>query len=693
MFPLPNPQTKRWSQPNNSDRFGTLHVTRNMDFDQEGYMKLSKRSRSIFDDSLDADLGEIIAITYDASNERYYILSGGKIFYTNSVLQTFTEDASANVPTTINARSDMVVFNDNLYVSAGVTDDLRRWTGSAWSTSLYSLSSNIAPMAVFENKVQLAIGQSNTVITLNTSHVLQQTLTLPADHTVTSLDYANNRLWIGTRNTRDGEAMLFEWDGNTSAANNGYPCGSVRIDCVKRYGNSVVIFTGEGQLLQYIGGGFQPLGNLPAYYTNDLYSAQGNSVTGATSHRGMVVIGDCIYINLRAQLKVSTDNALQPYFRNNFPGGIWCYDPMVGLYHKHSISADLRLQTNAVTTANVNTSTEVITVAGATVPATGTPVVYDDGSNGVGTAIGGLKHRKKYYTIYQSDTTLKLASTKALADAGTAIDLTSTGNNSQYFVFLPNRDFGGDYSVQGTAIAALIRQEPVRSDAMQLLFGATAYKTAVTTPTHTLNTLGDTQENRGSAVTVRLDATAISEDFINVTVKFKGIKTAEDKILLKYRIYERDDEMKYIDYAGTQTGTWSDSNTFTTTADLSLAKVGDEVTLHAGSGMGYTAHISAISYSAPTYTVDIDETIQNITAAQKCLFTVDNWEKIGTITTSDVEVFLNANGNQITTIGGAKTFPINRQGTWIQLKLELRGEDVAIEDILINNAPLRTFTT
>lgn len=664
-------------------------MTRGIDLDQEGYLRLSKRSRAIMDDSIDSDFGEVIAICFDTTTTRYYILTAEHVFYADSTLQTFTDDASANVPTTLNARSDMVQFNDDIYVSAGITDGLRRWTGSAWSTSLYALTSNTSPMCVFESKNQLAIGQANTVILINTSHTLVQTLTLPADYTVTTLAYSNNRVYVGTRHSRDGEALVFEWDGDDTSANNGYPCGAVRIDCIKAYKNSVVAFTGEGQLLIFNGGGFTELANLPIYYTTLLYSQQGNSLTGSTSHRGMIVVGDSIYINLLALLQVSGSNDLQPFFLNTFPGGIWCYDPAVGLYHKHKISADLRLKTDAVTTANVNTTTEIITVAGQTVPATGTPVIYDSANT---TAIGGLTHRKKYYVIYQSDTTMKLATTKALADAGTAINLTGTGNNAQYFVFCPNRDFGGDRSSQSTAIAAMNLKTPHRSDGATLLFGATIFKTAAGTSVQTLNALVDTQESRGVFVTPRLDASGIEDNFTKVTVKFKGVKTAEDVIVAKYQFVEREDSLKYLDVARTLTGTWSDANTFTSTAStLSAAKVGDEVTIHSGSGMGYTLHISAISEAGGTYTIDFEESAQNVVAAQTFIFTVENWEKMGTVTTSDVTSFTNNNGDIITGNGGAKTFDIAKNSTTMKLKFELRGEDVTIEDILVNNQPMKNF--
>jgi len=73
--------------------------------------------------------------------------------------------------------------------------------------------------------------------------------------------------------------------------------------------------------------------------------------------------------------------------------------------------------------ADVNTGTEVITVATNNTLYTGTAVVYTS----TGTVVTGLSASATYYIIRASATTIKLASTLANALAGTAINLTGTG--------------------------------------------------------------------------------------------------------------------------------------------------------------------------------------------------------------------------------------------------------------------------
>ena len=75
-------------------------------------------------------------------------------------------------------------------------------------------------------------------------------------------------------------------------------------------------------------------------------------------------------------------------------------------------------------TSDVNTGTEVITV-NRDIP-TGTPIKFTTTT----TLPTGLVAGTKYYAIRNSSTTIKVASTLALAQAGTAIDLTSQGTGT-----------------------------------------------------------------------------------------------------------------------------------------------------------------------------------------------------------------------------------------------------------------------
>lgn len=79
------------------------------------------------------------------------------------------------------------------------------------------------------------------------------------------------------------------------------------------------------------------------------------------------------------------------------------------------------------TISSVNTGTEEITVTSNNSLYTGAAVLYDTTSG----AIGGLTDNTTYYAIRVSATVVKLATTRANAVAGTAINLTSSGSGTQ----------------------------------------------------------------------------------------------------------------------------------------------------------------------------------------------------------------------------------------------------------------------
>ena len=85
--------------------------------------------------------------------------------------------------------------------------------------------------------------------------------------------------------------------------------------------------------------------------------------------------------------------------------------------------------TGTISTGSVNTSTEVITISNHGL-ATGDQITYN---NGGGTSITGLTYGTTYYAIRVSANTIKVALTYSNALNSSAINLTGTGNNSQYF--------------------------------------------------------------------------------------------------------------------------------------------------------------------------------------------------------------------------------------------------------------------
>lgn len=106
-----------------------------------------------------------------------------------------------------------------------------------------------------------------------------------------------------------------------------------------------------------------------------------------------------------------------------------------------------------------------------------------------------------------------------------------------------------------------------------------------------------------------------------IALKYAKMKSANDKILVKYRLGA---DAKYPLRA---TVTWASTTSFTSTStDLANAKVGDEVFVVCGYGGGSSAHITAVSVNAGTYTVTLGDTIYGVTATNTGVVAVEDWK-------------------------------------------------------------------
>ena len=698
---IPQQADKKYSHPNTGDFFGNIKQTKNITFVKNGYIGLEKRTRNIFDSATYTDLRTyttepitcICAGGQMGSLDRKNIWIAGtkSLYYFDNNDFTLKKDAVSGTPSGSAFGYDMVVFDTGGYTNYLMVCDgnylyQRTITGAAaWSTITTGFGGYSEGIKLFENLASIAVwdiysSAGQHVQLIDTTFSLGQKLTLPAGYDITCMAWNNNRMYIGTSNMEGKEAMVFEWDGIGVEANYGHKVRGQTVYSIAKYKTGVAFVTNMGQLM-YLESSVSELANFPIYYNNKQWDFEGGfPFWNFKSWRNAITVDkDMIFIGIDASYYNQGGDTTADTFENDFASGVWCYDPEVGLHHRYSIDGSPRVQTGAITTDNVNTTTNIITIPSSVCPDTGTPVFYNDGSNGSGTKISPLVFDKKYYVIKLSSTTLKLATTYADALAGTAIDLTTTGNNAQTLSFHPNDGFGGTNNPVKTL--SLIKTEsfglPQYSFATKLLIGGNIIKTTVGTYTATINSVEWKQENRGYFLTPRLLAEKVTDTFQKIICKYIPLKTVEDKIIFKYRkVATHLDGTKLSTLS--PTGTWVTSNTFTVT-DVSNMALGNEIEITNGGGAGYLAHITNISAPvAGVYTITIDETVQNVTAGWTFQFTVDNWVKIPTIITTSY--MYNKDGYAEIQI------PEGGRATAIELKVELRGEDVTIEELQIISA-------
>ena len=668
-------EDKRFKLANSTDLFGNIYSTRNINFDSEGTLKLSEGSTAFKSEVDDTDFDTPVGFGAYGTGSGFLSTLDKTYLLDFTSQYSASKDLAASTPTG-GVRSHAVWWQDAWYQTQNSSLVRATIFPVTWSASLATLTSSINhPLCVFKNRNTMLIGNGNTIMQIDSSHSTagQSQLTLPVELEVTSIAYGNNYVAIGTKNkqTNNGSnntnAFMFIWDGTSSSANVGLSVESTYVIAVSNYQeSSFIALTGAGQLLKYNGSGFDVIANLPFYY-EDIQLI--DSFPNFKTRNGIIrTDGDIIYINMPNSLQSYGSDLIR--YQPEFPGGIYCYDPNVGLYHRYSTSISLP---KVATITAVDLATNILTSSGTPVTPTGTPVRY----NGIATVIAPLVIGKLYYTIKITTSTFKLATTYTNALAGTAIDLTSGTEVFQYFNFYNTKDFGQFVSdIPGTV-------DIMGSTGNGKLFGNLIWGTELNDSTLTNLSFAyagvtvPDLENRGYFTTPRIESQNILDTFNKIYLKFKPLVQDIDKIIIKYRTNKRTGLPIITPQSDTGSCTWTNTTTFTTTVDISQAIIGDEVELISGSGSGQTAHIVTSILSAGTYTVVLDEPIKYILASDKSYFIIDNWNKIKTIDNTNTE--------------GYDETSINRTSKWIQFKVELRGVGVTIEELqLINKEHLKS---
>lgn len=662
------PSQGRLSQPNSSDISGNLFQTRNIDLDEEGYIKLASASISIFSEANDADFRSVNSVFHGSSI--YFV--GSDLFRQSplSFGSALTNSTAVDTtPPSPGPENDGVYFNGTEVVSDG--DTFKYNTSGTWTTIAGTPTAGVGTpsvLSVFPAQNSCLFGRGNKVARVNTSWTVAQTLELPTDYRVLSITENGNYAYIVTRHVENGEAALFLWTGVNTTNDGSFGVGTYGIQAIQKYQSTVALVDTLGRLLQFNGSGFTELASLPVYYTRSNWGDANNDYANI-GNRGMVVDGDLITLNITNEIE-----SINERYLSNMLGGIWCYDPKVGLYQKYSGTNNTIISDTAVDAGDINTTTNIITVSGIIVPPTGSPVFYKDG----GTLIGGLIDEHWYYTIYVSDTTFKLAETYENAMNGTAIDLTSTSASND-FHFVKSYDYGLGVNDNAGSILVLNNTEYNTKQMDRTIFTTDAYSTSGTTQIWRLCVPCPIVKNIGYFITPKMFAVDNKDTFNSLTLRFKPLKYG-DKIKIKYRTNEKIGFPCLPKSHSTSDNliSWTSSTTFTTPSsptqnyyDFSNVEKGDEVEIINGSGSGFIAHVSSITQSGYQYTVTLDEANPFYVASDTSMVKIDNWTLLDTI--------------DYTYEDGQKTVAVDSASGWCQFKIIMEGTGVTIYDNVVDN--------
>lgn len=675
MIKIPNSEGK-FSIPNNSDKFGNLHYVKNINFDEEGYIKLSSRAVSLVNDQDNTDFNIPVALGR-AQSDIFKVITTEKPFDVQlnesaGVTAAQDTDNGDDAPPTLTFDSHGKWWQNRWYATEDQLLVYKTIFNGNWTDTAVALSTGKNHfLEVFKNRETLCIANGNAVIQINTSHSTSGgQLSIPADFEIIGLAYNNTKMAVATRMSdtvagQNQEAILFIWSGTSSQAGQGFGVGSDAIMTVFPYKSSFAIITRTGQLKYFNGAGFEEMASLPFYFQNITWGdSQNPEMFGDT----VQVDGDVVYINLNNEYERFGIKGEE--YLPETPGGVWCYDPKVGLYHRNAPSIS-EVSSLTVTSGNIDTGTNILTKTAGTIPATGNPIKYIYNRD---TQIGGLQTGTVYYVIKLSSSTFKLATSKENALNGTAIDITSTGDTDNYFLALDVTDYAQTYIGRTGAIGMVERQTHVCES---LLFGSELSRIDSSTTDAHLNFLCSGFRNIGYVKTPKITSQQVKDSYGKLFINHRPLKTG-DKIIIKE---------KHVDVLGLPVTTpqdsasinWTSNKEFYTTADLSeaLAYLNNnngkelECEIIAGAGAGQMSQIESMAEDDGTYSVVLVDEIDGAVSGRVGDILIENWKLLDTITPENDT--------------GTKEIPLDAKSKFSEYKIILDGVDVVIEDISIPN--------
>jgi len=645
------PSNKMWTQLNKGEVLGVINETSNMALDTTGQAKLTKRPVALMSSVSDANYSHTMAIPY--FNGNYFSITDDGIFFGTLNGTTFTEETDFIPATTLS--TDALVFNDKLVVTVDNNiDDYT--TGGTDTYGLESLTSGVPhPLAIFDSQTtyKLAVGNGNTVKLLDTSYVASTTvLTLASQFIVTTMRYRNGYLYIGTKTNDGSEARIFIWNGSGTNAQYECPVGCEWVFSMTEFGSSVAAIVSSGQLIQVSGSQYVQLAALPVYYKPHArwQGAGGLTLNGKVFNRGMLTVGQTIYINVDGD----TDTGFIPEMKS----GIWVFDPEVGLYHRASSTTNLMVIDD---TFNV-TGNEITTSATHNLK-TGDAVEFE--------SVLGLTDITQdipYYVTVTATNKIKLSLTREDVAAARYVTITGTPNTGDDLVYFPNSDSGSTFIATSGAIAlTTINETPQQTLSSEVIWG-TKTENEAGTAVYVLNAFHDSN-NIGHLTTQRIYSENIEQTWNDLYVLLDGLVTENDKVIVKTQTTYQPTIIE-LDGAWADSETINSNNVNQTTAWANIS-VGDEIIITEGYGQGKTAHVTDINVSSTIYSIVLDEAIGTAGAVK---FYRTSFQKIGEYT-SYVK-----NNEYLKSI-----FMEKKNSPWIKIKVELRGADMAINMLELSN--------
>lgn len=351
------PKDRKWTQLNDGDVSGVLNHSWGIDLSENrGKLQVSNPLKNVFDEFDDADLANPVGAFIEYNS--YIWAVSNKLFKTDgsapndiTLTANWAQDAVSSTPSPGATVTDAVVFDGVLLVQDGV--DIFRYNGSTWASWWKTAlgQSNLATGQKFILKVgpdgNLYITDGgNKVYRVTPAGVVTKTGQGTLDfsstpHRLNCATTTSTRIFYGTEDSEGENAAIIEWDmgPQSISANKIHNVGVKRVLCMATWNDTPIAILSDGSIKYHNGVNFVDWKGAQLPRTKNQY--QSNVI----HKNGWAIIDNLPHFLINPTVDIDEDSSVEDTSNYwNYPAGIYCLDPEVGLYCRYTLTNGIKQQ-------------------------------------------------------------------------------------------------------------------------------------------------------------------------------------------------------------------------------------------------------------------------------------------------------------------------------------------------------------
>lgn len=355
-FSLPNDKGQ-FIQPNKSDSLGDIFMTYNIDLDK-GRMGVSAQVKKLVNNDDNADFAG-----YAASIGKYQGAGSDRIFAVSdkafsaditTPLGSWTEETTGSEPDSGNTIMDSAFF-DSLFLVSEATD-IKSWDGTTWASWWQTTLGQSALLSgerhllwVGSDGNLFIVDDGNKVYRVTPTGTVTKTgagtLDLSAtSYMITCAETNSTRSWIGTTSLTGEEAVIIEWDMSPSAAtaNKLHKINADGVACIAIWNDTPIAILSNGEAKYFNGTTFVEFEREMRFPVPDDQELAEDD--GFIHPNGWAIIDDLPHFLVTGRVDNASSLTGSKESAYYMPGGVWCLDPSVGLYHRFALGSGLSTQ-------------------------------------------------------------------------------------------------------------------------------------------------------------------------------------------------------------------------------------------------------------------------------------------------------------------------------------------------------------